>query len=193
MSTDLTTRPPSRAARFHPVFGLLAAMWAIELLDAVLPGEWDLFGIRPRSLDGAAGILLAPLLHAGFGHLLANTLPFLVLGCLVALDGGRRFWTVTAFVTIVSGLGVWLLAGSNTVTVGASGLIFGYLGYLVVYGVRTRSLRDIVIAVAVVLFYGGMLVGVMPWAVAAGVSWLGHLMGAIAGALAAWRLPTRSH
>lgn len=192
MSSELTTRPTSRGQRFYPVLFLLAAMWAIELLDAVLPGDWDLFGIVPRSLSGATGIVLAPLLHVGFGHLMANTLPFLVLGCLVALGGTRRFWEVTAFVTVASGVGVWLLAASNTVTVGASGLIFGYLGYLVVYGVRTRSLLDILVSVVVILFYGGMLTGVMPWAVGPGVSWLGHLLGAAAGAVAAAKLPIRS-
>lgn len=189
MSYQLAPARSTAPSRFRPVFGLLLMMWVLEFADALLPGQLDFFGIRPRSLGGLTGIVAAPLLHVGFGHLMANTVPFLVLGCLVALGGAWRFWQVTGIVTLLGGLGVWLLGTPGTVTVGASGLIFGYLSYLLVFGARTRNLLDITIAVLVALVYGGMLAGALPWMVGNGVSWLGHLCGAAAGVVAAWQLP----
>lgn len=183
---------PSRWSRFVPVFALLGAMWLLEILDAILPGDWDLYGIQPRSSEGLVGIILSPLLHNGFDHLIGNSIPFLVLGCLVALGGAKRFWAVTGIVMAVAGLGVWLFSASNTVTVGASGLVFGYLGYLVVNGVRTRRILDIVVAFGVLVIYGTALLGAVPWLAGPGVSWQGHLFGALGGGLAAWLLtPTR--
>lgn len=182
------SRPPSRWTRFLPVFALLGVMWVLEILDAILPGDWDLYGIHPRNSDGLFGVFLSPLLHAGFRHLMANSVPFLVLGCLVAIDGARRFWAVTGIVTVVAGLGVWLISPSATVTIGASSLVFGYLGYLVVNGIQTRRARDILVALGVLLLYGSSLLGAVPWLVGPGVSWQGHLFGAIGGGLAAWWL-----
>jgi membrane associated rhomboid family serine protease len=163
-------------------------MWVLEILDAVLPGDWDLYGIHPRATDGLFGVLFSPLLHSGFRHLMANSVPFLVLGCLVAIDGARRFWAVTAIVTVVAGLGIWLVSPSFTVTIGASSLVFGYLGYLVVHGLRTRRARDILVALLVLALYGSALVGAVPWLVGPGVSWQGHMFGAVGGGLAAWWL-----
>lgn len=189
MSHELAPARPAAPSRFRSVLVLLLMMWVLEFADLLLPGDLDYFGIRPRSLPGLSGIFFAPLLHVGFSHLVANTVPFLVLGCLVALGGQGRFWRVTVIVTVLSGLGVWLLGGTGTVTVGASGLIFGYLGYLLVFGARTRNLLDITIAVIVALVYGGVLGGALPWMVGHGVSWLGHLCGAAAGVVAAWQVP----
>ncbi|MFO0749086.1 MAG: rhomboid family intramembrane serine protease [Myxococcota bacterium] len=163
----------------------LAVMWGMEILDLVLPIDFDQWGIRPRTFGGLFGILLAPILHGGFGHLLANTLPFFILGFLVMLRGGVRQWTiVTAFTTIVGGLGVWLVAGSNTVTIGASGVIFGYFGYLMARAIFERSLGAIIIAGGVGFLYGGLIWGVLPGM--PGVSWQGHLFGALSGALWAY-------
>ena len=114
-------------------------------------------GIRPRESEGLLGILFAPLLHGGFSHLLSNTIPLLVLGTLVAASGRGVFWKVTAAVVLLGGLGTWLIAPANTVTIGASGLVFGYLGYLLVAGVRTRHWRDLLIGVAVLVVYGTLL------------------------------------
>lgn len=170
---------------------ILAAMWVAEMLDAVLPLVMDGWGIVARTTSGLVGVLLAPLLHGGFGHLMANTLPFLVLGLLVAWRSRERFWGVFAIVVVVGGLGVWLLAPSGTVTVGASGVVFGFAAYLVTAGVLTRHWLDVLIALGVVLVYGSMFSGVLPFAVPAGVSWLGHLTGALAGVLAAFLLVPR--
>ncbi|MBN8456648.1 MAG: rhomboid family intramembrane serine protease [Verrucomicrobia bacterium] len=171
------------------VGGLLLAMWAVELVDAV-GGRWlelDRFGIRPRQTGWLPGILLAPFLHAGWAHLAANSIPFLVLGLLVSGHGEGRFWGVTAGIVVLGGLGVWLIGKSGTVHVGASGLIFGYFGYLVAAGWVERSLAAVLQAVIVVALYGSILWGVLP--TRAGVSWEGHLCGLLAGiAIAfAWR------
>ena len=161
-------------------------MWALEILDVILRGHLDEAGIEPREADGLLGILFAPLLHGGFEHLLANTLPLLILGTLVATSSRRVFWQVTALVVVLGGLGTWLIAPPNSVTIGASGLVFGYLGYLLVAGVRTRRWLDLLVGLIVLLTYGTLLLGALPWAVPSNVSWQAHLTGALAGGLAAW-------
>ncbi|MGB8020355.1 MAG: rhomboid family intramembrane serine protease [Candidatus Nanopelagicales bacterium] len=167
-------------------------MWGLEALDVMLLGRLDSAGIQARDDDGLLGIVLAPFLHGGFGHLMANSIPLLVLGTLVATNGRATFWKVTGLVVALGGLGTWLLAPPNTVTIGASGLVFGYLAYLLVAGIRTRHWRDLAIGLLVFLAYGSMLLGAVPWAVADGVSWQAHLTGALAGGLAGWWLaPSR--
>ena len=186
-------RRHERLGPFGPPLLLLAMMWALELLDVVLRGRLDSAGIQARETDGLIGILLAPFLHGGFAHLLANSVPLLVLGTLVAMGGRARFWKATVVIVLLGGVVTWLLAPANTVTIGASGLVFGYLGYLLVAGVRTRHWRDLLIGVLVLLVYGSLLLGALPWNVAGDVSWQGHLGGALAGGLAAWWLaPSRS-
>lgn len=121
-------RAPSTLGRFAPPVVLLALMWAVQIADAVLPGSFTVFGLRSWDPAGLGGIVMGPLLHASWPHLIGNSVPFLVLGCLVAAEGARRFWTVTLFAAVV---GTWLVNAPGTVTVGASGLVFGYFGYLV--------------------------------------------------------------
>ena len=177
---------PARESRRQGVLfvGVLAAlMWVLEVVDTVLDGRLDSLGIEPRDADGLTGVVLAPLLHAGFGHLVSNTVPLLLLGVLVALSGLRRVLAVTALVVLVSGLGVWLLAPSSTLHLGASGLVFGYAGYLIARGVFDRRLRSLATGVLVALVYGtSLLFGLLP---REGVSWQGHLFGAVGGLLAA--------
>jgi membrane associated rhomboid family serine protease len=170
---------------------LLAAMWLLELLDTLLPVPMDTWGIQGRTGSGLVGIALAPFLHAGFGHLMANTLPFLVLGSLVAWRTRDRVWAVLTLIVVVGGLGVWLLTSPSTVTIGASGVVFGLTAYLVTAGILTRHWLDVVIAVGVVLVYGSMFFGVLPFGVSAGVSWLAHLCGAAAGVGAAFAYARR--
>lgn len=163
---------------------LLAAIpWGIEILDFVLPGSFDRFGIRPRDLAGLPGIATAPFLHQGFGHLASNTLPFLVLGGIV-LIGGRHFFVTTTLVILgLSGGALWTLGPSGTNHIGASILVFGYLGFLLARGIVERSGVWILVALIVLVTYGGMLAGVLPGE--KGVSWQGHLFGFIAGLLTA--------
>jgi membrane associated rhomboid family serine protease len=168
---------------------IAVTMWVVEVIDGMmLDGRLDQQGILPRSWGGLDGILWAPLLHGGLGHLIANTLPFLILGAFVALEGPRRFLTVTAFVVIVGGLATWLLARS-AVHVGASGLIFGYAGFLLVAGFVEKSIKGIAVAIVVGVVFGGMVLrGITP--VSSYVSWESHLFGLVAGVLAAFVIAT---
>ncbi len=187
-----TPSPWSRLGPAGPPAVLLAVMWALELLDILLGGRLDNAGIVARDVDGLVGIALAPLLHGGLGHLLSNTIPLAVLGTLVATGGRAVFWKVTGVVVALGGLGTWLIAPADTITIGASGLVFGYLGYLLVLGIRTRHWLDLLVGAVVLVGYGSLLLGALPWAVAANVSWQGHLTGALAGGLAAWWIAPRA-
>ena len=175
-----------------PVLVMVAAMWLLELLDVLLRGRLDYWGIESRSVAGLTGVPLAPFLHAGFGHLIANTVPFVVLGLLVAWRTERRMWPVTVTIGLLGGLGVWLLGPASTVTIGASGMVFGFFAYLVTSAVLTRHWLDLLIAAAVVVLYGGLVWGVLPVGVGPGVSWLAHLMGAVAGVVAAFAFAARA-
>jgi membrane associated rhomboid family serine protease len=182
------TRPDRRrlADPLRPVLivgGMLALMWAAEIID-LLPGTgFDSWGIRPRTTRGLAGIPLAPFLHSGLGHLIANTIPFAVLGAFIALGDAVRFAQVTVVVALVSGFGTWLVASPGTIHLGASGLVFGYLTYLVVRGFFAAKPLWILGGVVVLMFYGGILWGLLP---RPGISFTGHLFGAVGGVLAAW-------
>jgi membrane associated rhomboid family serine protease len=172
---------PLRAA-----VGMLIAvvvLYGIEFYDAASPTYLDENGIGPRQADGLDGILWAPLLHLSWAHLWANTLPFLVLGWLVLAGGLRQFVAVTATVWIVGGLGTWLV-GAPAVHVGASGIIFGWMVFLLLRGFFQRSFAQILVALVLFFYWGGMLWGVLPGQ--PGISWEGHLFGALGGALAAW-------
>lgn len=159
-------------------------MWLFELIDwAMLNGQLDRFGIIPRQNVGLFGIFFAPFLHGGAAHLIANTVPILVLGMLVILSNGHRFILVTALILLISGLGTWLIGPANSVHIGASGLIFGYVGFLVTTAYYERSAASILLAVLVVALYGGIVWGVLPQGNS--ISWQGHLFGLIGGMLAA--------
>ena len=165
------------------VGGMLAVMWAVEIVD-LLPGvDLDGWGIRPRTTRGLVGIPLAPFLHSGIGHLVANTIPFALLGAFIALGDAARFVRITVIIALASGLGVWLLGSGGTIHLGASGLVFGYLTYLVTRGFFAGRVLWILGGVVTLLFYGGILWGLLP---RPGVSFTGHLFGAAGGVLAAW-------
>lgn len=163
--------------------GFVGLMWVLEIVDLALGGALNQFGIRPHSLIGLRGILFAPFLHGNLLHLIANTVPFLILGWLVMLRRTSDFLPVTAVVMLVSGLGTWLFAPSNTLHIGASGVVFGYLGFLLSRGYFERSLGSIAMSVIVGVLYGGMIWGVLPGQL--GISWQGHLFGFIGGIIAA--------
>ncbi|MGF1603694.1 MAG: rhomboid family intramembrane serine protease [Thermosynechococcaceae cyanobacterium] len=163
---------------------MVTLMWASALLNLVLfRGQLLQFGIVPRTIVGLRGILFAPFLHAGLGHLMANTVPFIILGWLVLIRATEDFFVVTAIAMGVGGLGTWLFAGSRTVHVGASGLVFGYLGYLLLRGYFERSFAASFLSLVVAVVYGGLIFGVLP--TVTGVSWQGHLFGFLGGGLAA--------
>ncbi|GAA4613246.1 rhomboid family intramembrane serine protease [Saccharopolyspora hordei] len=170
-----------------------AALYGIEFYDQVDPtADLDRNGILPREVDGLDGILWAPLLHGDWSHLWANTLPFLVLGWLVLAGGLAQFLAVTATVWVVGGLGTWLV-GAPGFHIGMSGVIFGWMVFLLVRGFFQRSVAQVLVAVVLFFYWGGMLWGVLPGQ--PGISWEGHLFGALGGLLAAWLVArsTRRH
>ena len=162
---------------------LLALMWAVGLLNILFDYRLSDYGVIPRTAKGLIGIPLMPFLHGSFDHLVVNTMPALVLGGLVAIQGSRKFLTATVFITLVGGAALWIV-GRDAIHVGASGLVFGYFGYLIARAWYTRSFVSIVVAVLVTVVYGGILLGVLPF-FQEGVSWEGHLTGLVAGVLAA--------
>jgi membrane associated rhomboid family serine protease len=164
--------------------GIVALLWALELLDTVLLGQrLNQFGIVPRNSDGLLGIVFAPLLHVNFRHLIANTAPLAFCAALLLMRSTREFWLVTAIVWLFSGLGVWLIGQAFSVHIGASGVIFGYFGFLLTRAVFDRNLISLLLALLVAAVYGGVLWGMLPSDQA--VSWQGHLSGFLAGMLAA--------
>jgi membrane associated rhomboid family serine protease len=172
------------------VAAMAAVMWVVEIADQVLDGRLDANGIEPRDVDGLDGIVFAPFLHGGFDHLIGNTIPFLLLGLAIAIGGLARVATVTAIVAVVGGFGTWLIAPANTVHIGASGIVFGYASYLVARGLYSRSLAQIVLGVVVLAVWGTTLLqGLVP---EDGISWQGHLFGAVGGILAARVLHRRA-
>lgn len=162
-----------------------ALLYVIETVDTVTGGVLERTGsIVPRATYGLDGILFAPVLHGTWAHLVGNTLPFLIFGFLAMAGGFRQFVLVTATIWVLGGVGVWLVGGPNTYHVGASGVIFGWLAFLLTRGFFARSARQILLAIVLFAGWGGVLLGVLPGQ--PGISWQGHLFGALAGVLAAW-------
>jgi membrane associated rhomboid family serine protease len=179
-------RSDPRRTAIGIVIALVALMWVLEIVDVALDHRLDQYGIEPRDPDGLDGVVAAPFLHVGFGHLLANTLPFVVMGVVIAFEGPLRLVGVTAVVAIVSGLGTWLVAPENTIHLGASGVVFGYATYLIARGLFNRRAGELAIGAGVALLWGGALLGGLE--PQRGISWQGHLFGALGGLLAAWAL-----
>ena len=169
--------------------GFTALLWLLEVVDAATGHELDQYGVRPRSDEGLLGIVFAPLLHGGWSHLESNTGPVLVLMFVTLATGIARGLLATAIIWVVGGFGVWLVAGSGSVHLGASGLVFGWIVYLAVRGVVNREPWEILVGVVVLITYGTVLLGVLPGQ--PGVSWQGHLFGAVGGGVAAAALSTK--
>jgi membrane associated rhomboid family serine protease len=165
------------------LFGAVLIAWGLQIADLVTFSFLDNFGIKPRTLSGIPGILAAPFLHGDFGHLVSNTIPFLMLGSIVLIGGRRLFVAISLFIIAIGGGALWTMGPSGTNHIGASLLIFGYLGFLLARGVVEKSTFWIVVSVAVLILYGGMLAGVLPGQ--EGISWQGHLFGFFAGILGA--------
>ena len=163
--------------------GAVALMWIVFFATVATGGALLSLGIIPRSLIGLRGIIFAPFLHGSFAHLLANSIPFAMMGWFVMLRDSRHFVPVTAAAMLGSGLVAWLFGASGSVHVGASGVIFGYLGFLMLSGWYTRSVASIMISVLVTVMWGGLVFGVLPGQM--GISWQAHLGGFIGGAIAA--------
>jgi len=195
-STAPAKRPSQTARRVKPALitiGVLAAVMIIlQAINWATDYRLDAWGIDPRSWEGLLGVLFAPLLHGSWGHLWSNLVPLVIMGVLIMLSGVRQFVAVTVLVWLVSGLGVWLIAPANTTTVGASGIVFGWLAFLIVRGIWTRTWQHIVLGLVLLAIYGSLFwTGIVKVAAAditgvVTVSWQAHLFGAIGGVLAAF-------
>ena len=187
------TRTAAAGARPRAAAQLIAAfvalLYVIEVVDTFLGHRLDGAGVRPREVDGLDGILFAPLLHDGWAHLVGNTLPLLVFGFLILLAGVARWLAVTAIVWVVGGVGTWMTGPMHTLHLGASVLAFGWLVYLLLRGVFSRNASQVALGVILLLMYGSVLYGVLPGQ--PGISWQGHLFGAVGGAVSAWWLGAR--
>jgi membrane associated rhomboid family serine protease len=172
-----------RRAGFMLVLGMVALMWVEEIVDSATGGDLDQYGIQPRETDGLIGIVTSPFLHAGFGHLISNTVPFLAMGLAIALAGIIRVLSVTAIVMLVGGLGTWLIGPEHSNHIGASGVVFGYASYLLVRGFFDRSALELLMGLVVGAVWGtALLSSLLPHE---GISWQGHLFGGIGGVVAA--------
>jgi len=172
------------------ILAFLGVVWAVFLIDSVVPGEFNSLGLIPRTLRGLTGVLTMPFLHANLQHLVSNTVPLFVL--LALLAGSRaRSWEIVLGVLLLGGVLLWV-CGRAAVHIGASGLVFGLAAFLIVSGFLERRLLAMAISVLVLLLYGGsLLTGVLP-RFGSSISWDGHLCGAVAGALVAYGLTRRS-
>jgi len=171
------------------LISFVGTFWLVEIVDILFfAGRLDSFGVRPSSIDGLRGIFLAPFLHGGLGHLIANTIPFLMLGWLVMLHGIRDFWIVTLLSMIIGGMGIWLFGSPNSVHIGASILVFGYLGFLLSGGFFRGNLVSILIAVVTFFLYGHLIWSILP--TSSFISWQGHLFGFLGGITSARILST---
>ena len=177
--------PSSWSGALIVMVGLTAVLWATQIVNAANNYSLDRFGLRPRRIDGLWGILTEPFLHASYGHLFSNTIPFVMIGWVLLLSGVRTWLTVSALVLVLGGLAAWLVApgGAHVVIVGASGLIFGWLGYLIARAYFSRKLKWIIVAVLVLSFFGTLLTSLLP-SVGPHVSWQSHVCGFAAGILA---------
>lgn len=185
--------PRARAliVRFGVLLAFLGTLWVLQFVNwATGYGLNRAFGLIPRQVEGLDGIAGMPFLHGSFAHLMSNTPPLLVMGALLTATATRALVAINAVIVGAGGALVWLF-GSTAIHIGASGLVFGWLGFLIVRGLVDRSPITLGVAVLVGTTYGAMLWGVLPGR--PGVSWEAHLFGAVAGALAAFAIRTRVH
>ena len=196
MSTTVPSpRPPASAgvrrgqAQLEGVAllaGVVALMWVIEAINTLDSNNLDNDGIYARNIDHLWGIFTAPFIHVSWQHLIANTVPFVFMGLIIALQGAKRFALVTIIVIVVGGIGTWLVSPSGVVTDGASGVVFGYATYLFTRGFFNRNILELLIGLIVGVVWGGALLSsIVPHY---GVSWQGHVCGAIGGVVAAYLL-----
>ncbi len=157
----------------------LIIAWGLEIIDLLPLVNLDALGLRPREVGGLLGVVTMPWLHGGFGHLISNSLPFVVLGYIVVATEKQRFYQTTGMILLISGIGTWLIGQRGSVHIGASALIYGYFGYLVMRAFRERRFLWTLLGIALVVCYGGMVWGMMP--TDQPISWQGHLMGFLAG------------
>lgn len=171
--------PQSWSGALIVMLGFAALLWVVQILNASDGYDFDRYGMRPREVDGLWGIVTMPFLHSSYGHLLSNTVPLIAIGWVVLLSGLRTWGTVTAIVIVGGGVLTWLVAPQGVI-VGASGLIFGWLGYLLARAYFARTIKWIMVAIVVLVFFGSLLLGIFP-SLHSESSWQAHLCGFAAG------------
>ena len=169
--------------------GLLVLLWTVQAVNWADSYRLNTLGIQSHKFAHLAGIFAAPFLHVSWQHIESNTVPLFVLGFLAAYRDVIKFLRVTLIVVIASGLVVWLFQSGDSVTVGASGLVFGYFGYVLARGLFDWNWTDIVVGAAAGLMYSYMLAVAIPGR--PGISWLDHTGGLAGGVLAGWLLRVR--
>lgn len=174
--------PSSWSGALIVMLSVAAVLWVIQLVNAANDYSLDRFGLRPRRVDGLWGVATEPFLHGSYSHLFANTAPLVMVGWVLMLSGVRTWLTVTGLVLVLGGLATWLVAPSGVI-VGASGLVFGWLGYLIARAYFSRKLRWIVVAALVLFFFGTLLSKMLP-SFDSNVSWQSHVCGFGAGIIA---------
>jgi len=177
-SADLTGSVKNAALT---VGGGVSLLWLMFVAQTLSFGLMDGLAIAPRTLTGLIGVLFAPLLHGSIGHIVGNTVGFAVLAPLTMLRKRMDFWVVTLFSAVSSGLGAWLLGASGSLHLGASGVIFGYLGFLMARGLFERRVGAILLSAVVTLLFGSMVFGIFPILAGVGVSWQAHMFGFVGG------------
>lgn len=194
---DLREYIPKTLARnlMIPVI-IVGLMWSLEVWDLLLTfclsrghepyGVLDAFGVRPRQFAGLPGIFISPFLHRDFAHLAGNTLPLLGLSLILAFTGMRRFLTATVIIIFVTGSAVWLFGRSGAIHLGASGIVFGYLGFLLVKGFIEKRARWIAVSLIIGFLYSGIIHNMLP--TRDHVSWESHFFGFLSGILASYLL-----
>ena len=165
---------------------VVIVLWAIELANSLMNNALNNLGIRPRNILGLQGIVFAPFLHGSWRHLISNTFPLVILSWLIMARDRSEWIAVTVLTAIASGVGTWLFGGAATVHIGASGVVFGYFGFLVARAYFERSMGSIAISLLVLALFGGMIWGILP--VRVGISWEGHLFGLLGGIATAWTI-----
>ncbi len=188
--TEPPLDPTSWVGALILMTAFVAVLWVIEIINASDDNQLDRFGLVPRAVSGLWGVLTMPFLHASYGHMLSNTIPFVLIGWVVMLSGLRTWLTVTVGVVLLGGALTWLVGPNNAVIVGASGLVFGWLGYLLARAVFSRRLKWILVAIAVLFFFGTLLFGLSP-TLSSNVSWQAHVCGFAAGVAVAFVLHPR--
>lgn len=159
--------------------GYVVVIWAVHLLTVLTGGYLNSFGIHPLDTSSLWGILTSPLLHGNFSHLIGNTIPGFIFCFLIGMSGKRVFWEVTIIAGLIGGLGTWFFGGIGTNHIGASGLIYGWLGYLIFRGIFNRDAKQFLLGIVLAFIYSGLFWGLLPTQM--GVSWQGHLFGALGG------------
>ncbi|MBX2797307.1 MAG: rhomboid family intramembrane serine protease [Myxococcales bacterium] len=182
MANTISTHQPgplqSAAAGVTTITTVVVGLWFIHAVNVAV--GLNGYGIVPRTVDGLSGIIAAPFLHGSVSHIALNTVSLAILGSITMVRRRADFFLVSAVSAFTSGLGVWLIGAAGTTTIGASGVIFGYLGFLMARGFFERSLSAIALSAIVIWFFGGMVWGVLP-TVGPMISWEAHLFGFLGG------------